>query len=282
MLIPGASVDQLRKKLEDHRVKDLTLPKVVIPVHLSGQSCNMQAISELGQAYGFRIIEDASHAIGGKYQNEPVGNCCYSDITVFSFHPVKIITTGEGGMTLTNEKTLADHMARLRTHGITRDPKQMVREPHGSWYYEQLELGYNYRMTDIHAALGLSQLDRLEEFVIRRNELAQCYDKALEDLPVKRQLVPENTYSARHLFVIRISSRLHHKLFTTLRSKEIGVNLHYMPVHLQPYYRRLGFKEGDFPEAEAYGLEAISLPLFSSMTNEQQNQVIRILTIELQ
>ena len=185
-------------------------------------------------------------------------------------------------MTLTNEKTLADRMARLRSHGITRDPKQMVHERHAPWYYEQLELGYNYRMTDIHAALGLSQLDRLEEFVTRRNELAQRYDQALEDLPVKRQLIPENTYSARHLFVIRISSRLHHKLFTTLRSKEIGVNLHYMPVHLQPYYRRLGFKEADFPEAEAYGLEAISLPLFPTMTNEQQNEVIRILTSELQ
>ena len=206
---------------------------------------------------------------------------CYSDITVFSFHPVKIITTGEGGMTLTNEKTLADRMAR---RAVAASPRSKTDGPSKARSLVLRAAGTRLQLPhDRHSCgVGLSQLDRLEKFVTRRNELAQRYDQALEDLPVKRQLVPENTYSARHLFVIRISSRLHHKLFTTLRSKEIGVNLHYMPVHLQPYYLRLGFKEGDFPEAEAYGLEAISLPLFPSMTNEQQNEVIRILTSELQ
>ena len=253
------------------------LTQVVIPVHLSGQSCEMQAISELGKKYGFRVIEDASHAIGGKYQNEPLGNCRYSVITVFSFHPVKIITCGEGGMALTNDKELADRMARLRTNGITRDPKQMTREPLGPWYYEQLELGFNYRMTDMQAALGLSQLDSLEEFVARRNELAHRYDEALENFPIKRQMVPEDVYSAKHLYVIRVPSQLHLKLFENLRREEIGVNLHYMPVHLQPYYRSLGFQEGDFPETEAYAREAISLPLYPGLSDDEQDHVLTTL-----
>ena len=271
------SAEELKKKLEHHQAASLALPKVVIPVHLSGQSCNMQAISELGQQYGFRIIEDASHAIGGTFQNSPVGSCLYSDITVFSFHPVKIITTGEGGMALTNVKKLADHMGRLRTNGITRDPKQMIREPLGPWYYEQLELGFNYRMTDLQAALGLSQLHRLEEFVARRNELAHRYDEALGNFPIKQQMVPENVYSAKHLYVIRVPSQLHLKLFENLRREEIGVNLHYMPVHLQPYYRNLGFQQGSFPESEAYGQEAISLPLYPGLSDDEQDHVLTTL-----
>ena len=268
------SAENLKKKLEHHQAANFALPKVVIPVHLSGQSCNMQAISELGQQYGFSIIEDASHAIGGSFQNAPVGSCRYSDITVFSFHPVKIITSGEGGMALTNEKKLSDHMARLRTHGITRDSKQLNHEPDGPWYYEQLELGFNFRMTDIQAVLGLSQLGRLEEFVVRRNELAQRYDEDLAEITVQLQKIPDDVYSARHLYVIRVPSEQHCDIFKSLRYKGIGVNLHYMPVHLQPYYRDLGFHEGDFPEAEKYGQEAISLPLFPSLTDSEQDHVI--------
>ena len=268
------SVKDLQQKLEHHQAENLSLPKIVIPVHLSGQSCNMQSIYELGQQYGFRIIEDASHAIGGSFQKAPVGSCLYSDITVFSFHPVKIITTGEGGMALTNDKKLADHMARLRTHGITRDSKQLTHEPDGPWYYEQLELGFNFRMTDIQAALGLSQFGRLEDFVVRRNELAQRYDEALTVMAVQLQRVPNDVYSTRHLYVIRVPSERHCNIFKSLRDKGIGVNLHYMPVHLQPYYRKLGFQEGDFPEAEKHGQEAISLPLFPSLTDSEQDHVI--------
>lgn len=271
------SVEKLRQKLEYHQSAGLPLPKVVIPVHLSGQSCDMRAISELGEIYGFYIIEDASHAIGGTYQNEPVGSCGYSDIAVFSFHPVKIITSGEGGMALTNNAELYERTVRLRTHGITHDSKQMTREPDGPWYYEQLELGFNYRMTDIQAALGLSQLDRLEEFVARRNELAQSYDEALEDLPVQRQVLPDGTTSARHLYVIRVPSHQHLKLFQKLRQEGIGVNLHYMPVHLQPYYHNLGFQKGSLPESEAYGQEAISLPLYPDLSDDWQNHVITTL-----
>ena len=271
------STEKLRTKLEHHQAASLPLPKVVIPVHLSGQSCDMREISDLGKKYGFHIIEDASHAIGGTFQNIYVGSCVYSDITVFSFHPVKIITCGEGGMALTNDKELADRMARLRSHGITRDSKQLTYEPDGPWYYEQLELGFNFRMTDIQAALGLSQLGRLEEFVVRRNELAQRYDEALAEITVQLQKVPDDVYSARHLYVIRVPSEQHCNIFKSLRDKGIGVNLHYMPVHLQPYYRKLGFQEGDFPEAEKYSQEAISLPLYPSLSDSKQDHVIATL-----
>ena len=271
------SPEKLKQKLESHKSAGKQLPKVVIPVHLSGQSCEMQAIYDLGQQYGFKIIEDASHAIGGTYQNAPVGNCKYSDITVFSFHPVKIITSGEGGMALTNDKDLADRLALLRSHGITRNPKYLTHKSDAPWYYEQLELGFNYRMTDIQAALGLSQLERLDEFVTQRNELAQKYEEAFAEVTVQRQVVPENIYSARHLYVIRVHQHQHLNLFKTLRNEGIGVNLHYMPVHLQPYYRKLGFQEGDFPEAEKYGKEAITLPLYPKLADENQKKVITIL-----
>lgn len=244
------------------------LPKVVVPVHLCGTSCDMQAIHALGQRYGFKIIEDASHAIGARYRDEPVGNCRYSDITVFSFHPVKIVTTAEGGATLTNRVDLAEKMALLRSHGITRDPKLMSKAPDGPWYYEQVDLGFNYRMTELHAVLGVSQMDRLDEYVSRRHEIATRYDELLAGLPLRTQQRAD--YSALHLYVIRLNleeiKKSHRDVFVTLRERGIGVNLHYIPVHTQPYYRAMGFAEGDFPEAERYYSEAISLPMYPGLT----------------
>jgi UDP-4-amino-4,6-dideoxy-N-acetyl-beta-L-altrosamine transaminase len=257
------------------------LPKVVIPVHLCGQSCDMAAIHALSEEYGFRIIEDASHAIGGRYRDEPVGNSRYSDITVFSFHPVKIITTAEGGMALTKSAELAERMARLRAHGITRNPAQMVREPNGPWYYEQLELGYNYRMTDLQAALGVSQMQRLDEFVERRNALAKRYDELLTDFPLRGPKVIADVYSSWHLYPIRLQldkiTLGHREVFEALREADIGVNLHYMPVHMQPYYRELGFREEMFSEAEAYGNDAISLPMFPLLQESDQETVVSTL-----
>jgi UDP-4-amino-4,6-dideoxy-N-acetyl-beta-L-altrosamine transaminase len=271
---------KLAERLESAE-KAGNLPKVVIPVHLCGQSCDMAAIHDLSQKYGFHIIEDASHAIGGRYRNEPVGSCRYSDIAVFSFHPVKIITTAEGGMAMTNSRDLAERMERLRTHGITRDPNVMRNTPTGPWYYEQLELGYNYRMTDLHAALGNSQMKRLDAFVQRRNELATRYDELLADLPVQRPDLIKDARSSWHLYPVRVladrTNRTHREVFESLRDQHIGVNVHYMPVHLQPYYRDLGFREGQFPEAEAYGEQAISLPMFPTMTDDQQDMVVEAL-----
>lgn len=262
------------------------LPKIVIPVHLCGQPCEMQAIHELGQRYGFRIIEDASHAIGGKYQAEPIGNCRYSDITIFSFHPVKIITTAEGGMALTNNAELVNHMSLLRSHGITRDPAQMTHESDGPWYYQQIELGFNYRMTELQAALGVSQMDRLDDYVSRRHVQARRYDEQLADLPVTLPWQHPDSYSGLHLYVIRLKldqiGQTHRDVFDALREQGIGVNLHYIPVHTQPYYQRMGFKPGDFPEAERYYTEAISLPLFPTMREEQQDQVVAALKRTLQ
>lgn len=274
------SVECLRSKLEGAQ-KIGKLPKVVIPVHLCGQSCDMAAIHELGQQYGFKIIEDASHAIGGTYRREPVGNCRFSDITVFSFHPVKIITTGEGGMAVTNEDKLASHMARLRTHGITRDPAEMTHEPDGPWYYQQLELGLNYRLTDIHAALGLSQMKRLEEFVETRNQIANRYTKVLAHLPVTVQLQPLDVYSAFHLYVIRLrlpkTKKSHREVFEALRAAGFGVNLHYIPVYRQPYYAQMGFNPSHFPESERYYADAISIPMYSGITEDQQDRVVAAL-----
>ena len=255
------------------------LPKIVVPVHLCGQPCDMVAIHELSVKFGFRIIEDASHAIGAKYQGEPVGNCRYSDITVFSFHPVKIITTAEGGLALTNDSRISEKMELLRSHGITRSPTLMTEPSHGGWYYQQLELGFNYRMTELQAALGLSQFSRLDAYVTRRHQLAQYYDTEFQSLPVTAQFRELNSYSAFHLYVIRldenISTSSHRTIFEELRQLGIGVNLHYIPVHLQPYYQRLGFSEGEFPEAEAYYRHAFSLPLFPTMTSLQQEQVVQ-------
>lgn len=271
------SVERLAEKLA-HAEKTGDLPKAVIPVHLCGQPCDMAGIHALGQKYGFRIIEDASHAIGGRYRNEPIGNCRYSDITVFSFHPVKIITTGEGGMAMTNDAQLAKRMQLLRSHGITRDANEMTHAPDGPWYYQQIDLGFNYRMTDIQAALGKSQMQRLDEFVAKRHIIASRYDRLLADAPVITPWQHADSYSGLHLYVIRLKlaeiAKPHRQVFEALRAAGIGVNLHYIPVHMQPYYQKQGFKAGDFPEAEEYYGTAISLPLFPALTNEQQDHVV--------
>lgn len=271
----------LERKLVEAE-KQGRLPKIVVPVHLCGQPCDMKAIHALSQRYGFRIIEDASHAIGGKYRGEPIGNCLYSDITIFSFHPVKIITTAEGGMALTNHADLAERMTLLRSHGITRHPAQMTHAPDGPWYYQQIDLGFNYRMTELQAALGISQMGRLDEYVSRRHALARRYDEQLADLPVTLPWQHPDSYSALHLYVIRLKldqmTSSHREVFEYLREEGIGVNLHYIPVHTQPYYQRFGFKAGDFPEAERYYTEAISLPMYPTMTDEQQKQVITALS----
>lgn len=257
------------------------LPKVLVAVHLCGQPCDMKAIHELSKRFGFYVIEDASHAIGGKYRGEYIGNCRYSDIIVFSFHPVKIITTAEGGMAITKDIKLFKKMEMLRSHGITRDESMMEENTHGGWYYEQIQLGYNYRMTELQAALGISQMERLDDFVSARHNLANIYNKELSELPIDLPFQLENTYSGMHLYVIRLNlneiKKSHKKVFEELRERGIGVNLHYIPVHIQPYYKRMGFDWGDFPVAENYYQEAISIPIFHGMTDDQQNEVIATL-----
>lgn len=274
------SAAALERKLHEAELQGV-LPKVILPVHMCGQSPEMGRISELATRYGIRVVEDASHAVGALYEGRPVGNCAYSDITVFSFHPVKIITSGEGGMAVTNDLRLADTMTSLRSHGITRAPDKMTGPSDGPWYYQQLTLGYNYRLTDIQAALGLSQLERLETAVGRRHELAERYDSALEKLPIALPVRRRNTYSAFHLYVIRLkdaTKAFHRNVYEFMRDNAIGVNLHYIPVHLQPYYETLGFRYGDFPEAERYYGEAITLPLFPLMSEADQDEVVRVLT----
>ncbi len=263
-------------KLEEKLIaakKTGKLPKIVVPVHLTGQPCDMAAIHALGQKYGFKIIEDASHAIGGQYKGEPIGNGRYSDITVFSFHPVKIITTAEGGMALTNSDELATRLGLLRSHGITRDPVSMTEPTHGPWYYQQVALGFNYRMTDMQASLGASQMTRLTDYVKRRHEIAQRYNQLLSDLPLTLPWQRPDSYSAYHLYVVRLQldkiSVTHRQVFEALRDKDILVNLHYIPVHTQPYYQQMGFKQGDFPDAEQYYREAISIPMHVNLTDEE-------------
>lgn len=274
------SVERLEEKLE-RAEREGKLPKVVIPVHFAGQPCDMEAIGRLSERYGFTVIEDASHAIGGRYKNEPVGNCRHSAMTVFSFHPVKIITTGEGGMVLTNSPELHERLLRLRSHGITRDPALMAGESHGPWYYEQIELGFNYRMTDIQAALGVSQMTRLDEFVKRRHQLAERYDEALAELPLTLPWQHPDTWSAFHLYVVRLNPgtirKSRRQVFEELRGRGILVNIHYIPVHTQPFYRATGFTDGNFPEAEQYYREAITLPLYAGLTIEDQDWVITTL-----
>lgn len=261
------------------------LPKVVIPVHFAGQSCQMAQIAQIATRYGFQVIEDAAHAIGGSYKGQMIGCCQFSDMAVFSFHPVKIVTTGEGGMVLTNRQDLYEKLIRLRTHGITRNATLMS-ESHGPWYYQQLELGFHYRMTDIQAALGTSQMQRLDQFVARRRDLAAQYDQLLAALPLTLPHQHSDTASSWHLYVIRLKldqiQKSHRQVFEALRQANIGVNLHYIPVHTQPYYQQFGFEWGDFPQAEQYYREAISLPLYYELSDANQGRVVATLTDILQ
>ena len=268
------SVAELEKKLIQAK-KDNKLPKVVIPVHFAGQSCDMKKIRSLSRKYGFSVIEDAAHAIGGKYLDKPIGNCQYSDITVFSFHPVKIITTAEGGLATTNSRELAEKMQLLRSHGVTRNPSLMNKESEGDWYYQQIDLGFNYRMTELQAALGISQMQRLDDFVARRNILRERYDKLLDGMTLVKPSQFEDGLSAMHLYPIKVNNRA--KIFNKLREGGIGANVHYIPIHMQPYYKSLGFKSADLPVSEEYYNSAISIPLFSTMTKNQQDKVIKCL-----
>lgn len=274
------SIPKLEHRLIQAKL-DGRLPKVLVAVHLAGQSCDMESIARLSHEYGFSVIEDASHAIGGRYQGKPVGCCEYSDLTIFSFHPVKIVTTAEGGVVVTNSAELDGKVKLLRSHGVTRDQDLMTREPDGAWYYQQVDLGFNYRMTELQAALGISQMKSLESFVTRRHQLAHRYNQRLSGLPIKLPNQHIDSYSGMHLYIIRLKlsyiSKTHQQVFEELRSEGIGVNLHYIPIHTQPYYQNMGFKYGDFPEAEEYYREAISIPLFHGMSDEQQEYVIEAL-----
>lgn len=272
--------DKLEAKLIQAKSQSI-LPKIIIPVHFAGQSCNMLRIHQLSQEYGFKVIEDASHAIGGKYLDHYIGNCQYADITVFSFHPVKIITTAEGGLATTNQSILAERMQLLRSHGITRDESLMTKASEGGWYYQQVALGFNYRMTELQAALGVSQMQRLNDFVTIRHQLQHRYDDLLQTLPVITPYQSQDSYSALHLYPIQIRldkvKKSHEVIFHELRENGIGVNLHYIPVHMQPYYQRMGFKIGDFTNAEVYYRHAISLPMYQGLTFEMQDQVVNTL-----
>lgn len=270
-------VNALEAKLAQAKEQG-TLPKALIPVHFAGQSCDMKAISTLAKKYNFYVIEDASHAIGGKYCERPVGSCQYSDITVFSFHPVKIITTMEGGAALTNNGKLARQMQLMRSHGVTANKDEMTEEPHGPWYYQQIQLGFNYRMNDVEGALGTSQLAKLEQFVEQRNECAFFYNDAFRqhDKISPLEVITE-CYSSYHLYVIRctgLNSDSHKAAIEALREKGIFAHVHYIPIHLQPYYQKLGFKEGDYPQAEQYYENAITLPLYPSLTREEAQYVV--------
>ena len=270
---PGA----LEQKLISAKKID-SLPKVVIPVHLAGQSCDMKAIYELATKYGFKIIEDASHAIGAKYLDKPVGNCEFSDICVFSFHPVKIITSAEGGMAVTNSKELDKKMKRLRSHGITSNPVEMTEQSHGPWYYQQIDLGFNYRMTDLQAALGLSQLGQLDKFITNRNSIAKSYSSAFKNLSLQHLSQSEHCYSSYHLYIVRLidsTPEEHKSVICGLRERGIISHLHYIPIHLQPFYTTMGFSKGDYPNAETYYQQAMTIPLFANMTNEERNSVIK-------
>ncbi len=277
--------DALERKLITAK-KENKLPKIVMPVHFAGQSCDMKRIHELSQQYKFKIVEDAAHAIGGKYDNNPIGCCQYADITVFSFHPVKIITTAEGGIATTNDEKLAATMKLLRSHGVTRDPRRMENIPDGGWYYEQIELGYNYRMTDVQAALGSSQMQRLEKFIEIRHQIKKRYDVALKALPVFLPYQAKECVSSMHLYPILLDlerlNKTHAQVFSELREKELSVNLHYIPVYKHPYFRRLGVKQTTCPNVEEYYKRAISIPMYSGLTETQQERVVSELSAVLQ
>ncbi len=279
------SAKELERKLIQAK-QDSKLPKIVIPVHFAGQSCDMKRIHSLSKEYGFKIIEDASHAIGGKYLDQPIGGCQYSDITVFSFHPVKIITTAEGGLATTNDEKLSERMQLFRSHGVTRDPSLMTKLSEGGWYYQQVNLGFNYRMTELQAALGVSQMKRIDEFITNRHTLQERYNLLLSSLPIVKPYQDRDSYSALHLYPIQIDldsvDKDREKIFDELRQNGIGVNVHYIPIHTQPYYLQFGFKVGDFPNSESYYNRAISIPLFHTMTVEQQDEVLNVLMRVLQ
>ena len=275
------SVKALEEKLKTSKAKN-NLPKVVVPVHLAGQSCEMKKIYELAKEYHFTVLEDASHAVGAEYHGEKVGSCKYSDMAVFSFHPVKIITTGEGGMILTNRQDLYEKLLLYRSHCITRNSELMTHEPDGQWYYQQIGLGFNYRMTDIQAALGLSQMTRLDEFVARRRELAVRYSEKLKNLPLKIPYQNVDTNSSWHLYIVRLYlnqvKKTKQQIFSEMRERGIVLNLHYIPVHIQPYYEKLGHEPEECPNALKYYDEAFTLPLYYGLTNEQQDYVLKSLT----
>ena len=279
------SADLLEEKLRMAKTEG-KLPKMVIPVHLAGQSCDMRRIRALADEYGFAITEDASHAVGAEYLDTKVGSCAFSDMTVFSFHPVKIVTTGEGGMVLTNDAALYEKLRLYRSHGITRDPRYMTHESDGPWYYQQIALGFNYRMTDMQAALGCSQMDRLDEFVARRRALAARYDTLLQGLPVVTPYVMTEAHPSWHIYIIRINheqiGKTKQQVFEEMKKRGIALNLHYIPVHRQPYYEKLGFYRGDFLQSEKYYEEAFTLPLFYELTDEQQNYIVESLRNVLQ
>ena len=279
------SADLLEEKLRMAKTEG-KLPKMVIPVHLAGQSCDMRRIRALADEYGFAITEDASHAVGAEYLDTKVGSCAFSDMTVFSFHPVKIVTTGEGGMVLTNDAALYEKLRLYRSHGITRDPRYMTHESDGPWYYQQIALGFNYRMTDMQAALGCSQMDRLDEFVARRRALAARYDTLLQGLPVVTPYVMTEAHPSWHIYIIRINheqiGKTKQQVFEEMKKRGIALNLHYIPVHRQPYYEKLGFHRGDFIQSEKYYEEAFTLPLFYELTDEQQNYIVESLQNVLQ
>lgn len=274
------SVSALEQKLQEAKRRG-RLPKIVVPVHMAGQSCDMRAIKKLSEEYGFTLLEDASHCIGADYADTKVGSCAYSDMAVLSFHPVKIITTGEGGMVLTNDAALYEWLCLYRSHGITRDPKHMTKESDGDWYYQQVALGFNYRMTDIQAALGASQMDRLDGFVARRRALAARYDELLRDLPLRTPFVLEEAQPSWHLYIVRIDfdrvRKTKQQIFAEMREKGVALNLHYIPVHTQPYYEALGFRAEDCPAAVEYYREALTLPLYPCMTDAEQEMAARAL-----
>ena len=274
------SVDALEEKLRRAKAEN-RLPKIVVPVHLAGQSCETKRIHELAKEYGFTVLEDASHAVGADYLDTKVGGCVFSDMTVFSFHPVKIVTTGEGGMVLTNNRDLYEKLTLYRSHGITRDPEKMTHAADGAWYYQQIDLGYNYRMTDLQAALGCSQMQRLDKFVARRRELAARYDELLREMPLTTPYVMETAEPSWHIYVVRLDfariTKTKEQIFSEMKERGIVLNLHYIPVHLQPYYEQLGFAKGDFPHSEAYYEEALTLPLYYDLTDAQQDEIIAAL-----
>ena len=274
-------IESLANKLE-HAASSGNLPKVLIPVHLSGQSCDMKSIHILSKKYGFTILEDASHAIGGKYEDDPIGNCKYSDIAVFSFHPVKIITSGEGGAALTNNPELDKNMRLFASHGITRDVELMEANSDGPWYYEQISLGWNYRMTELQAALGLNQMSRINSFIEKRHQIAKRYNSELKHLPITLPAQSDKIFSSFHLYIIRLKldeiKKSHKDIFEELRQEGLGVNLHYIPVYHHPFYKKQGFKAQYCPEAEKYYQEAISIPIYFGLSDEQQGEVINIIS----